>query len=185
MTVAVSTVSSMYDIAVDLLGAVEAAMASTPAGAPDETYVTLGDPAWAAQCSQAVVQIPLLSEGGTNPTSPPEVTGMRHSRGRLNLVSMLAYAMRCAPVTDGNDQYLPPYQAPGAATLSAIAKAGYEDGWAIWNWVNRAVLNGTLFDGPCSIVHFDGGTPYTPEAGLGGWRFAVKVELGGYDPTGT
>lgn len=181
----IATVSSMYDLAVELRNAVAAAMATTTAGAPDEAYETLGEPAWLDGCSQAVVQIPLLTEEVTTPTSPPPVTGMRHERGRVNLISLLAYAMRCAPVTDGNNQFLPPFQAPSAATLSAIAKAGYEDGWAVWNYVNRAVRHGTLFSGPCEIVHFDGGTPYTPEAGLGGWRFALRVELNGYDPTGS
>jgi hypothetical protein len=181
----VSTVSSMWQLAVELTNAVADAMATTDAGAPDTTYQTLGAPAFLDGCAQAAVEIPLLSEGATNPMTPPESTGMRHQRGRLNLVSMVAYAIRCIPVTDANGQMLPQFQSPSPATLSAIAKAGYEDGWAIWNWVNHAIRNGSLFGGPCSVVHFDGGIPYAPEAGLGGWRFAVRVELDGYDPTGS
>ena len=185
MTVVPSTVSSMWDLAVDLTNAVALAMATTPAGGPLETYQTLGAPAFLDGCAQACVEIPLLSEGVTNPLAPPESTGMRHQRGRLNLVSMVAYAIRCIEVTDGNNQMLPPFQGPSAATMTAAAKAAYEDGWAIWNWVNHAIRNGMLFNGPCAVVHFDGGIPYAPEAGLGGWRFAVKVELDGYDPTGS
>lgn len=178
-----STVTSMFDLAGEFLSAVTAAMATTDAGAPDESYITLGDPAWDTLCGQAVVMIPQLGEGATNPSSPPEQTGMRHTRGRINLVSMVAYAVRCAVSVDS--QNLPPFQAPSTDTLTAIAKAGYEDGWAVWNYVNRAIDRHELFGGPCIDAHMEAGTPFTPEAGLGGWRFLVRVELGGYDPTGS
>lgn len=180
-----STASSMYLLAIELADAVAAAMATTAAGAPDATYVTLGSPAFAAQCSQAVVGDVTLGEGNTNPTTPPESVGMRHKRGRVNKVGMIAYAMRCVPVTDGNDQYLPQFTAPSPGTESAIALAAYEDGWAVWNYVNRAIREGLLFNGPCVIADMVGGVPYAPEAGLGGWRFACRVELDGYNPTGS
>ena len=180
MSVQVSTVESMYDLAVDFLDAVVNAMATTHAGIADLTsYVTLGEPALASDCDQAIVQITGLGEGATNPTTPPEVTGIRHSRGRLNLVGMAAYALRCSAITEGNAQVV---QLPSFATLQETAKIGYEDGWAIWNWINRAINSQSLFDGPCTVVHFDGGIPFTPEAGLGGWMFRIHVELNGYNP---
>jgi hypothetical protein len=181
VTVVPSTASSMYDLAVDFLNAVVSAMATTDEGIVGLTsYVTLGEPALASDCDQAIVQIAGLGEGATSPTTPPEVTGMRHSRGRLNLVGLAAYALRCSPITEGNSQ-VP--MLPSFASLQQTAKIGYEDGWAIWNWITRAIDKGTLFDGPCSVVHFGGGIPFTPEAGLGGWLFRIRVELQGYDPT--
>lgn len=172
----------MYDLAVDLLDAIAAAMATTPGGSPDRQYVSLGDPAWETSCSHAAVQILTLTEESTNPLSPAGETGRRDARGRVNLVGMVAYAIRCIQADQGNMQV---YQAASDAQLSAEAKQGYEDGWAIWNWITRAQRAGTLFGGECAIVHFDGGTPLTPAGGLGGWRFALRVELGGYDPTGS
>lgn len=171
----------MYDLAVDFLAAVVAAMGTTEDGIDGlSSYVTLGEPALALDCDQAIVQMIGLGEGATSPTSPPEATGMRHSRGRLNLVGMRAYALRCSAITRGNNQVI---ELPSFDELQQVAKIGYEDGWAIWNYVTRAIDRDTLFGGPCSVVHFDGGVPFTPEAGLGGWVFTIRVELQGYDPT--
>ena len=170
----------MYDLAVDFLDAITLAMETTPAGAPDASYIVLGEPAWASSCAQAVVQIGMLGEGATSPSSPPEATGQRFERGRVNLVTLVGYAMRCQPILEGNGQNV---QLPTTADLQAAAKKGYEDGWAIWNYITRLLRKDELFEGPCSIDHFDGGTPFTPEAGLGGWKFVMRVELQGYDPT--
>jgi len=172
----------MYDLAVDLQSAVVGAMATTPAGAPDRSWVSLGEPAWDTSCAQAAIQVATLSEGGTNPGSPTEETGRRIGRGRVNLVGLVAWAVRCIQASEQNSQV---WQPPSDEQLSAEALAAYEDGWAIWNWITRANLEGTLFGGPCSIVHFDGGAPVTPAGGLGGWRFALRVELGGYNPLGS
>lgn len=184
MTVVPSTVTSMYDLAVDLLDAVEAAMATTAEGAPVTSYVSLGEPAWGPEaCSQAVVQVLALGEGQTSPVSPAEITGIRHPPGHhVNEVSLVAYAVRCLFVSEGN---VSPYQPLTVNSLSAAAKQAYEDGWAIWNYINRAIKSQSLFGGQCQIVHFVGGQPINPEAGLGGWRFGLRVELDGYDPTVT
>lgn len=180
MTVAVSTVSSMFDLANEYLGALVAAMSTTEAGAPDRSFVSLGSPAWETSCAQAAVQVLVLTEEGTRDTAPAGQTGRRISRGRVNLVGMVGYAIRCIQASQGNNQaYLP----PSDDQLTAEAKAAHEDGWAVWNYVTRANLAGNLFNGPCEIVHFDGGAPVTPAGGLGGWQFTMRVELGGYDPT--
>lgn len=180
MTVAPSTVTSMYDLATELLAAVIAAMTGTEGGSPDRSFVSLGDPPWDTLCSYAVVQIPTLNEGQTGPSGPPEVTGIRHSRGSVNLVSMSAWAMRCISSGQNDAQA---YAAPDDAQLSLEAKHAYEDGWAVWNYVKRAINAGTLFSGPCTIVHFDAGVAVNPSGGIGGWRFNTRVELNGYDPT--
>lgn len=180
MTVVVSTVSSMYDLAVDLLDAVVAAMGTTDAGPPERSFVALGAPAWETSCSQAAVQVLTLTEEGTRDLSPPMQPGFRHSRGRVNLVGMTAWSVRCIQASQGNAQT---YGPASDAQLSAEARAGYEDGWAIWNHINRAVRDGSLFGGPCADVHMDLGVPVTPAGGLGGWQFTLRVELNGYLPT--
>lgn len=180
MSVVVSDVSSMYDLAVDLLDAVVAAMGTTDAGAPDRSFVSPGAPAFETQCAQAAVQVISLTEEQTRDLSPAMQPGLRHFRGRVNLVGLVAYTLRCAEVSEGNQNV---YQPLFDATLGEQARAVYQDGWAVWNHITRAINNGTLFDGGnCTDVHFDGGTPFEPEGGLIGWRFALSLELGGYLP---
>ncbi len=183
MSVVESTVTSLYELAVDLLDAVVSAMATTTAGTPALSYVSLGEPAFGPEsCDQAIVQVQGLTEGQAGVSIPPEITGQRSRYGRINEASMVAYAVRCLPVSQGNNQIYAPLT---VVEYDAMSKQAYEDGWAVWNWVNRAVRAGTLFGGQCGITHFTGGTSYTPEAGLGGWRFNVRVALDGYDPIGT
>ena len=180
MTVVPSTVTSMFDLATDLLSAISSAMATTAAGAPDAAYITLGEPAWAEACGQAVVQAGAIQEGQTDAGGLPLSPGRRYERGRVNLIGMVAYAMRCVSVSELNSDI---FSLPSPTTLTAIGKQSYEDGWAIWNWVTRASRKGELFNGPCGLVFFDGSPAITPEGNLGGWRFVCRVELDGYDPT--
>lgn len=180
MTVTVSTVSSMYDLAEDLLLAVVAAMGTTEAGAPDRYFVSAGIPTFETECAQAAVQVVTLTEEQTRDLTPAMQTGFRHIRGRVNLVGLIAYTVRCAEASEGNQQV---YQPPFDATLSNQAKAVYEDGWAIWNHVRSRINEGLLFGGPCSDVHFDVGTPMANQGGQVGWQFTCRVELGGYVPS--
>lgn len=183
-TVVQSTVSSMFDLANDLLTAVVEAMATTTAGAPATSFVSLGAPAFGEFCSVAAVQVLSLTEEGT--TGAPSTAmqpGLRHFRGRVNLIGLVAYAMRCVTISDGGGQ---PFKMPTDAELTADARQSYEDGWAVWNHVTRRINAGTLFpnSGPCYDTHFDLGRPYTPAGGLGGWEFTLRAELGGYTPVG-
>jgi hypothetical protein len=61
----------MYDLAVDFLDAVVTAMGTTEEGIQGlSSYVTLGEPALASNCDQAIVQMIGLGEGATSPTTP-------------------------------------------------------------------------------------------------------------------
>lgn len=179
MTVVESTVASMYDLAVDLLDAVVAAMGTTIGGPPNRKFVSLGPPAWETSCAQAAVQVLGLTEEGTRDTSPAMQTGFRHARGRVNLVGLTAFAVRCIQASQDNSQN---YMPASDAQLSVEARAAYEDGWAIWNHVTQLIKHDLLFSGPCGDVHFDGGVPLPPAGGLGGWQMTFRVELGGYVP---
>lgn len=170
----------MADLAGAYLQAVVAAMTSTPAGAPDRAYVYPDQaPEFYTECSQAVVSIPALIEEQTSPLSPAPVTGQRFRYGRLNLVTMTGYAIRCVDVSEGN---LEPFQPLSDATLNAQSRAMYEDGWALWQTVTELLRTGLLFGGLCSIVHFDLGRPVRPLGGLAGWSLTLRAELAGYVP---
>ncbi len=173
-----STVSSMADLATSYLDAIVAAMGSTAAGAPDRAFVAPGQPAFETQCNQAAVYIPQLTEGSTIPTQPPEIIGQRSRYGRVILVGMTGYAVRCAAVSESQNGYEP----LSDATLTAQALAVYEDGWAVWNWLTQLIRNDLLFGGSCGIQHFDRGSPYATEGGLAGWQFQIRVQLDGYKP---
>lgn len=179
MPVVLSTVSSMYEVAVAYRDLIVAAMTSTEAGAPDRAFVAPDQPVFETQCAQAAVYIPSLTEGGTGPAGPPEQIGQRFHRGRVNLVGMIGFAVRCGDISEGNSAV---YQPPFDATLNAQAKAIYEDGWAIWNYVTALLNENRLFSGQCGITHFDLGKPLTTAGGQIGWQFAIRVELPGYKP---
>lgn len=174
----VSTVSSMFDLATSFLDAIVAAMDSTEAGPPDRAFVAPGVPTFETECNQAAVYVPSLTEGSTSPTQPAEITGQRSRYGRLNEVGLTGYAIRCAQVSEAPSMYSP----LSDGTLDSQAKAVYEDGWAIWNWVNQLIRAGKLFEGVCGITHFDRGSPYATEGGLAGWMFQIRVVLNGYKP---
>lgn len=179
MTVVASTVASMYDLADSYLQAIVAAMTTTDAGAPDRAFIAPDVPVFETYCSQAAVYVPSLTEETTGPLSPSGQVGQRFHRGRVNLIGMVGYAVRCADISEGNQQV---YQPPFDATLNAQAKAVYEDGWAIWNYITALLRADLLFRGPCGITHFDQGKPITTAGGKIGWQFAIRVELDGYVP---
>lgn len=179
MTVVASTVSSMYELADSFLQAIVAAMTTTTAGAPDRAFIAPDTPVFETECGQAAVYIPTLSEEATSPLTPGGQVGQRFHAGRVNLVGMIGFAVRCAEISEGNQL---PYQPPFNATLNGQAQAVYEDGWAIWNYVTALLNQKKLFQGPCGITHFDLGKPYIDEGGLMGWQFDIRVELNGYVP---
>lgn len=170
MTVAVSTVNSLFDLALDLLAAGDEALATTDAGAPARSYISPGIPTFDYLCDTLTVYIPSLSEESTSPLNPAPSTGWRHRRGRINLAGLTIISARCGPTGD----------APTANQLTAAAKKSYDDGWAIWNVVTQKIKDGSLFGGGCSDVHYDGGISLTPQAGLVLWQMTLRVELGGY-----
>ncbi len=180
MTVPVSTVSSLYDLAAEYLAVIVSAMATTAAGAPDRAWVSPGQPAWETECAQACVFIPALTEEGTAPLGPPMQLGLRHKGNRVNLVTMAGFAVRCAEVSEGNAQL---YQPPFDASLSGQGRAVYEDGWAIWNALTALLKQDLVFGGPCGDVHFDLGLPLVPQGAVIGWQQTIRVELNGYTPT--
>lgn len=180
MTAGPTSVDALDDLASQFLQAVVAAMTSTEAGAPARAYVYPDQaPEFYTECSQAVVCVPALTEGQTSPTTPAEVTGRRFHYGRINLVAMTGYAIRCVAVSEGNRQ---PFKPLTDATLNAQSKILYQDGWALWQTVTKLLQDDLLFEGLCTNVHFDLGRPVRPLGGLAGWSFTLRAQLSGYVP---
>ena len=174
MTVAASTVSTLFDLAEELLTVCEDALATTEAGPPTVTYISPGVPTFDYLCDTLVVYGATLTEDSTSPLNPPPSTGWRHRRGRINLAGLTVVSARCGP-TDASRN-----AADMATRLTAAAKKSLEDGWAIWNVVTQRIKDGSLFGGPCADVHYDGGLSLTPQAGLTLWQMTLRVEIGGY-----
>ena len=170
MTVTLSTVSTLFDLAVDFLAACDDALATTERGAPAMTYISPGTPVYDYTCDTLAVYVQSLTEESTAPLNPPTSTGWRHRRGRINLAAFTMVSARCGILG----------VSPTANQLTAAAKVNYEDGWAVWNVVTQKIKDGSLFDGPCTDVHFDNGLSLTPQAGLMIWQFTVRAEIGGY-----
>lgn len=170
MTVAVSTVSTLFDLAEEFLAAGLDALETTEAGPPALSYISPGIPTFDYLCDTLCVYGATLTEGSTSPLNPPESTGFRHKRGRINLAGLTIVSARCGITKDN----------PSGAELTAAAKKSLEDGWAIWNVLTQRIKNDDLFGGACSDVHFDPGLSLTPQAGLVLWQMTIRVEIGGY-----
>ncbi len=170
MTVALSTVSTLFDLAVDLLAAGDEALATTEAGPPEKSYISPGIPTFDGLCDTLVVYGATLTEESTAPLNPAPSTGWRHRRGRINLAGLTIVSARCGSTK----------ASPSPLELTADAKKSLEDGWAIWNIVTQKIADGSLFGGACADVHYDGGLSLTPQAGLVLWQMSLRVEIGGY-----
>jgi len=174
VTVAVSTVSTLFDLAGELLAAAEDALATTEAGPPAVSYISPGVPTFDFLCDTLVVYGATLTEDSTSPLNPPPSTGWRHRRGRINLAGLTVVSARCG-ITDAKSN-----ANVMAANLTAASKKSLEDGWAIWNVITQKIKNDDLFGGACTDVHYDGGLSLTPQAGLVLWQMTIRVEIGGY-----
>lgn len=176
-----TSVSAMFDLADLFKQAIEAAMTSTTAGAPQRAYVYPdASPEFYTECSQAVVCIPALTEEQTSPVAPVAVTGRRFHFGRMNLVTLNGYAIRCVAVSEGNQQQFRPLS---DATLNTQSRIMYEDGWALWETMTELLKPPeSIMGGICSDVHFDLGRPVRPLGGLAGWSMTLRAWLQGYVP---
>lgn len=170
----VSTVNSTYLLSQAFLTVCENSLATTVGGTPDLSYVYPSRPPVDC-CPALIVWMGLLSEETTSPISPPASTGHRASYGRINLVTLTAWALRCSP----------PVNNDGSVDLSEIARVAQEvqqDGWALFNGIYQAVNDGTFLD-ICTTVHFDRSAPLEERGGCVGWSMTIRAELNGIPNT--
>jgi hypothetical protein len=165
-------VTDLYTLAAELLGVTEDALAFTPAGTPDRSYVSPGPPAFDC-CDQLTVHVAALGELPTFAGGAALDEGFRgHTRAAVLGPALVITALRCVPVP-GENMKLPP-----VAELEASGRAMLEDAWAIWNQVTEARVQG-LFGDICKAVFRDGGIPIEDQGGCGGWQFVYRVEMHG------
>lgn len=170
MTVAVSTVNSTYELSQEFLSVCEDSLATTAGGIPDLSYIYPVSPPIDC-CPALIVFMHALSEETTSPFSPPAATGHRAAYGRLNLVGLTAWILRCAPAMNQN----------GSIDLTEIAYVSQvvqQDGWALWCGIYDAIRDGRFLD-VCTAVHFDRARPIREQGNCLGWEFSIRAELGG------
>lgn len=170
MTVAVSTVTTLSDLADELLGVAVASLETTTAGAPDRSYVAPAAPAFDC-CPFLSVTVDSLTEESTSPTSPAAAPARRTDFGSIILAGFSVWALRCSVSFNGD-------QLPSPNEIAATALEVQEDGWALWNGLRHAIKNGEIFE-LCTGVHFDGGQPIPDQGMCVGWRFRIRAMIPG------
>ena len=173
MTVVASDVNSTYVLSNQFLALCADLLATTAGGTPDLAYVYPVRPPIDC-CPALIVFMERLTEEQTSPLTPPAATGHRAAFGRLNLVTLTVWALRCSPRV--NDD--------GSVNLLNVLTSAQEvqqDGWALWNGIYRAIRNGDFKD-LCADVHFGDARPIAEQGGCCGWSFSIRAELDGYSP---
>lgn len=163
-------IDSLYDLAVNLMDVSAAALADTDAGTPTTVSLTPATPAFDC-CPALFVQAFALSEEPTSPTAPIPATGQRDRYGRINMATLVVWALRCAARVQSDGSVL-------VADNEAAARAVLQDGWALWNGITCAVKNGT-FENLCSYMHIQQSISIPEQGGCVGWQFSLRAEIPG------
>ncbi len=175
MTVVASTVDTLYEQAVALLAVAETALADTDAGAPDDAYVTLDEPAYDC-CPALIVHVRRLGEEVTSPATPPGSTALRPKIGGVILATYVITVLRCAAQMSLNGD------PPSPAAQQAVAATVLADGFALWNGVTHAFNDGDIFDS-CYGFHRDDMVPVRDRGGCVGWEWAIRPVIPGIPNT--
>lgn len=167
------TATALYDAAAEYLAACVAALNSeTTSGAPERRFVTNGPPAWDC-CPQLTVHVggPAVADTAATRTLGP---GHRiATTGFVNMVSMTATILRCAPIIEGNTL-------PSPAALAAAAAEMDADLWAIWNWIATRKRDLSLFGPKERELLMDPASSLNQQGGCCGWQIPIRVQLDGY-----
>jgi hypothetical protein len=170
MSVVPSTVETLSDYADQVLTVAFNSLNTTTAGAPDRVYVAPAPPAFDC-CPMLSVVVASLQEDNTSPVVPSPVVARRTHFGNIIIVDYQIWAIRCAPVMDGDNL-------PTPAQIAASALEVQEDGWALWNGFRHAILNEEIFE-HCLGAYFDGGLPIAEQGGCVGWLFSIRASIPG------
>lgn len=166
-----STINTLSEYATAVLSVAEDALADTDAGTPERSTVTPAAPTFDC-CPQLTVHVSLLAEAPTSPTGPAENSALRSNLGALILATYVVTVIRCAPVPD---DFGGP---PTVVEIGAVAHTVLQDGWALWNGLRHAYLNGQIFE-HCTGVHFDRGVPIREQGTCVGWEFTIRAHVPG------
>ena len=166
MTITVSTVESLTELAYAVLDTARDCLATTIGGVPDPSYlIPASNYAWDC-CPSLTVCSARLGEETTSPFSPPAALGHRVQFGRINLVTFIVTALRCVTDTTNVDE------------IETVSRQVQQDGWALWCGFFDAIRDGRFHD-KCSDDHFDFGRAINQQGACVGWEFVFRAELGG------
>lgn len=172
--------NDLFDLAREYLGACKHAIEFSPGGPIERCYVSPGPPSYDL-CDQLTVHVVGPSQSDTAPLGPPLSPGQRiNVQGYVNLVTLAATVLRCVPVVDGG-------VLPTVTELELASRNTLGDMWSLWNHIRSAVKNGVLFTYADTRREVEMGapSPVAIQGGAGGWEFAVRVRLDGYDENET
>jgi hypothetical protein len=165
-----STPTTLYDFAAQLLDVCEQALATTAAGVPDRSYVTVDSPA--LDCpDQLTVHTSTLQ---IDAQGPPMGVGQRIKMNYRILDTIVATIVRCTPQSLGNGA------PPSTVALDQLAQTVNEDLWVIWNHVTKLIRDGALFEGVCQYNDFDVARAQRESGTSAGWVFTVRVAIDGF-----
>lgn len=174
MVVIASTILTLTEYAQDVLGVAETSLALTEEGTPLRSYISPAAPTLDC-CPMLAVHVSSLIEAPTSPFTSSEVTARRMDFGTLILASYVITAVRCAPVPDQHGN------APTIEEIEAVSVMVQQDGWALRNGFQDALVSGDIFDG-CLGAHLDEGIPIEEQGGCVGWLFTIRASIPGYAP---
>lgn len=167
-------VDDLYLKAAAFLTAAEQALAFTPAGQPERSYVNAGLPA--IDCEQLVVWVESLTESQFQAGAGAESRAKAINRGGLCKATIRLQIVRCVPMpklgVGGNVTW------PSPSALAAAALTIDEDGWAIWLGLNDALKHGALHEA-CAGAERLGAESLPSQGGFGGYTFGWRVPMEG------
>lgn len=169
--------SDLFALANEYLEACSAALIDTPGGPIARAFVSPGLPSWDC-CPQLSVHVGSPALADTAPLSPILAPGHRATvQGQLNLISLTATVLRCAPTMAANGDF------PLPATIDVCSRESYADLWSIWNHLRLSKNENTLFAPREREMIVDPAISLNQMGGCCGWQIGIRVQLNGYKPT--
>lgn len=171
MTVVASTVSTLTEEAEALLAVAETALATTDAGVPGLSYISVDPPAFDC-CPALIVTVGRVAEASTSPFTPVEESMVRPKIVGMILVTYTITVLRCAANPGANGSL------PSPAAMQTVAAETQQDVLALWSGVTNAFKNGDIFDS-CLGFHRDPMNPVREQGGCVGWTWDLRAKING------
>lgn len=173
----VSTESTPFEYAVQLLAVCVEALETTRGGPIPRAYVSPN--AVSLDCSSLIVVPQTLGLAARHGEGRGALAGgHNHAFGRVNQFGFtIIVARECIPVTKSRTNASAPdpvVQQDWAWTLS-------EDVWAIWTMLPRRMKDDLLFGGRCMELFLDGATALAAQGMIGGWQISIRATIPGLD----
>lgn len=165
----------LTEYAQQLLDVCEAALAATDAGVPSRVYLAVPGPPF--DCDQLTVETKGLGDAAFATTST--LGGGRRITAALNLVGFTVKIVRCVPTLDENGN--PPDEVESSIAADMLNK----DLWSIWTRIRTEQREGTLFNGECGHLFYDGAFAIEEEGGVAGYQIEFRADIDGFINAGS